>query len=71
MIVAIIPIIGSIFDFVAGNIINLAGGLGAIGMIVITWATKKYLVPFLKVEGRRRYATYIAAIADEVTDELR
>ncbi len=71
MIVAFIPIIGSLIDFVGGNIINLVGGLSAIIMIVTTWAAKKYLVPFLKVEGRRRYAAYIAAIADEVTDELR
>ncbi|MCP4703146.1 MAG: hypothetical protein GY865_00930 [candidate division Zixibacteria bacterium] len=71
MIVAMIPIISSLFDFITGNIVNLAGGMGAIIMIVITWFAKKYLLPFLKIEGRRRYATYIASIADEVTDELR
>jgi len=71
MIVAFIPIISSLFEFVTGNIINLVGGLGAIIMIVTTWIAKKYLIPFIKVEGRRRYAAYIAAIADEVTDELR
>jgi hypothetical protein len=71
MILAFIPIVGSIFDFLLGNIINLAGGIGAIFMAMIIWLTKKYLVPFLKVESRRRYAAYIAAIADEVTDELR
>lgn len=66
-----IPLIGSILDFIAGNIINLAGGMGAIILIVVTWVTKMYLVPLLKMENRRRYAAYIAAIADEITDELR
>jgi len=71
MIVAFIPIISSLIDFITGNIIDLVGGMGAIIMIVATWIAKKYLIPFLKVESRRRYAAYIAAIADEVTDELK
>ncbi len=71
MIMAFIPIVGSVFDFIVGNIINLAGGVGAVFMAMIIWLTKKYLVPFVRVESRRRYAAYIAAIADEVTDELR
>jgi hypothetical protein len=29
------------------------------------------LVPLLRIESNRRYAAYIAVIADEVTDELR
>lgn len=71
MIIAFIPIISSLFEFVARNMIDLVGGMGAIIMIVVAWVTKKYLVPLLKVESRRRYAIYIAAIADEITDELR
>ncbi|RKX23228.1 MAG: hypothetical protein DRP51_00980 [Candidatus Zixiibacteriota bacterium] len=71
MIVAFIPVLSSLFEFITGNIIDLVGGLGAIIMITAAWVARKYLVPFLKVESRRRYAAYIAAIADEVTDELR
>lgn len=71
MILAFIPIISSLFEFITGNILDLVGGMGAIIMIVASWFAKKYLIPFLRVEGRRRYAAYIAAIADEVTDELR
>lgn len=70
MFIAAIPILGSVFDFVADNIISLAGGTGAIFLAVVTWLTRKYLVPFLQMESRRRYAKYIAAIADEVTDDL-
>ncbi len=66
-----IPIIGSILEFLAGNIIELAGGIGALLMTCLAWLAKKYLVPLLKTEQRRRYAEFIAAIADEVTDELR
>ncbi len=71
MILAFIPILGSLVDFITGNIIQLAGGLGAVVMTVIAWAARKYLVPLLQTEQRRRYAQYIAVIADEVTDELR
>jgi len=71
MVVALITVISSIFEFLTGNFINLLGGAGALVMVIAAWAAKKYLIPFLAVESRRRYAEYIAAIADEVTDELR
>jgi len=71
MIVATIPVIGNIVDFITGNLINIVGGTGALVMIIVTWVAKKYLIPYLTVESRRRYAAYIAAIADDVTDELR
>lgn len=71
MILAFIPILSSILDFLTGNIIELAGGVGALVLAAIGWMAKKYLVPFLRDEGRRRYAEYIAVIADEVTDSLR
>jgi hypothetical protein len=71
MMIAFIPVISSIFEFITGNLINLIGGAGALVMIVAAWVAKKHLIPFLAVESRRRYAEYIAAIADEVTDELR
>ncbi len=71
MFIALIPFMNSILDFIAGHIINLAGGVGAIILAIIVWMANKYLVPYLKVEKRRRYAEFIATIADEVTDELR
>ena len=37
---------------------------------LVTWFAKKYLVPWLQVERRRRYAEYIAVMADEITDDL-
>ncbi len=61
----------TVFSFVGNNILDLAGGVwGALGVIT-AYLTKKYLVPLMQVEKRRRYATWIAAIADEVTDDLR
>jgi hypothetical protein len=70
MITAFIPIIGSIFDFLINNVINLAGGVGAVFMALLAWLVKKYLIPFLDIERHRRYAGYIATIADEITDDL-
>lgn len=69
--IAIIPIVGSIFDFIVNNFLTIVGGTGTVLLAVIGWVTKKYLVPYLKVESRRKYAKYIALIADEITDELR
>ena len=45
--------------------------LGSVAMLLIGYLARKYIIPFLKVGKRRRYAEYIALIADEVTDELR
>lgn len=57
-------------DFVLNNILGIAGGVGAVFMALIAWLARKYLVPFLTVEKRRRYAGYISCIADEITDDL-
>lgn len=70
MYLAIIPILGSVFDFLLDNFVNLAGGAGAVLMTFLTWMVKKYLVPFLEIERHRRYARFIASISDEVTDDL-
>ena len=64
-------ILGSIFDFVSRNLLDLAGGVWAAIGFVIAYLAKKYLVPLLKIERHRRYARWIAAIADELTDDLR
>ncbi len=70
MYIATIPFFGSVFDFIINNIAGLAGGTGAVFLALVAWFAKKYLVPFLQLENKRRYARYIAAIADEVTDDL-
>lgn len=46
------------------------GMIGSVLMILVTHLTKKYLIPFLVIGRRREYARWIAAIADEVTDDL-
>ncbi|MBD3218866.1 MAG: hypothetical protein GF310_11360 [candidate division Zixibacteria bacterium] len=38
--------------------------------LVVVFVGKNYLLPFLKIESRRRYASWIAHIADEITDDL-
>ena len=68
--ITMIPVLGSIFSFLAEHVFELAGGIGAVFMAAVAFTAKKYLLPFLEIESRRRYAAYIAAIADDVTDEL-
>ena len=46
------------------------GILGSVGMLLLTHAANKYVLPFLKVGKRKRYAELIATIADEITDDL-
>lgn len=45
--------------------------LGSVGLILAGHVVNKYLLPFLNIGHRRKYAEYIAGIADEVTDDLR
>ena len=65
------PVAVLVGSFITDNLISLAGGVWAIAGITITYLTKQYLVPLLRVEKRRRYASWIAAIADELTDDLK
>lgn len=44
--------------------------VGGLIMIVLSWAVKKYLIPFLTTEAKKKMAEYILLIADEVTDQL-
>lgn len=44
--------------------------VGGLIIILITWVTKKYLIPFLDTEVKKKMAEYILLIADEVTDQL-
>jgi hypothetical protein len=68
--ILVIPILGSVLDFIINNLLTLAGGVSTIFMALVVWFAKTYLAPYLKVESRRRYAEYIAVMADEITDDL-
>ncbi|MBN2227093.1 MAG: hypothetical protein JW763_06980 [candidate division Zixibacteria bacterium] len=61
---------GMLAGLFSDNLIDWLGGFGAVFMAVISVLAKRYLLPLLEIERRRRYATYIAAIADDVTDDL-
>lgn len=45
--------------------------LGTLAVTALGYVTQRYVVPFLKVGRRQRYAEYVAAIADDAIDELR
>ena len=47
------------------------GFLGSAALLLAAGVTKKYVIPFLRVGKRQKYARYIAMIADELTDDLR
>jgi hypothetical protein len=44
--------------------------LGALLLLFIAWGVKRYLIPFLDTEQKRKVAEYVLLIADEVTDQL-
>lgn len=66
----IMPVMATVLDTLFNNLVGIFGGIGAILMAVAVWLARKYLVPYLAVERHRRYAEYIALIADDVTDDL-
>ena len=47
------------------------GLLGSLGLMLVSYLAKRYVIPFLQVGKRQQFAQYITAIADEVIDELR
>jgi hypothetical protein len=49
---------------------NTLETLGAILLLLLGWVVKKYMIPFLNTELKKRMAEYILLIADEVTDQL-
>lgn len=61
---------GSAADFLGRNSGDLAGGIWAVVGLGIGYVAKRYLVPLLQVEKRRRYAIWIAGIADDLIDDL-
>lgn len=57
-------------DFLADSTswLSLAG---TVAVTLLGFAARKYLIPFLKVGKRERYARYIATIADDIINDLR
>ena len=47
------------------------GVLGSLAVILAGHIATKYVIPFLSVGKRQRYAELIAMLADEITDELK
>jgi len=64
---ALINIFSSLGDWITANTFN---ALGAILLLLLGWAAKKYLIPFLDTELKKKLAEYVLLIADEVTDQL-
>ncbi len=58
----------SIFSTVSGWILS---GVGTLITLIVAWLAKEYLVPYLSTERKRKMASYILLIADEVTDYFR
>jgi hypothetical protein len=54
-------------DWIAANTLQTLGGLL---ILLLGWAVKKYLIPFLNTELKKRLAEYVLIIADDVTDQL-
>jgi hypothetical protein len=63
----VLSIFTALGDWVTTNTFH---ALGAILLLVLGWAVKKYLIPFLDTELKKKMAEYVLLIADEVTDQL-
>jgi hypothetical protein len=62
-----LSVISDVGNWITGNTFS---ALGALLLLMLGWAVKKYLIPFLNTELKKRMAEYILLIADEVTDQL-
>jgi hypothetical protein len=47
------------------------GVLGSLAILLAGHIATKYVIPFLSIGKRQRYAELIAMLADEITDELK
>lgn len=45
--------------------------VGSAAVLVAGWLANKYIIPFLQIGKRHRYAQLIATLADDITDDLR
>ena len=57
-------------NFIFDNLVGLLGGTAAVVIAIVAWLAKTYLVEFLKVGTRGRYAKWLMYIADDATDDL-
>ncbi len=46
------------------------GLIGSIGLTLVTYVAKKYIIPFLQVGKHQKYAELIARLAEDITDDL-
>jgi hypothetical protein len=58
----------SIFSTVGGWVLS---GIGTLVTLIVAWLAKEYLLALLSTERRKKMASYILLIADEVTDYFR
>jgi hypothetical protein len=49
---------------------NVFTAISALFLLIVGWGIKRYLIPFLDTEIKRKMAEYVLLIADEVTDQL-
>jgi hypothetical protein len=63
----VITIFSSFGSWVTNNTLE---ALGAILLLLLGWVVKKYMLPYLNTELKKKMAEYILLIADEVTDQL-
>jgi len=59
------------FESIFTSVVGWTGMVGSVILLLVGHLCKKYLIPYLQIAKHREYARWIAAIADEVTDDLR
>jgi len=57
-------------EFLFSKAGSLAGLLGSVAMMFAGYLANQFVIPFLRVGRRQKYASLIATLADEITDEL-
>jgi len=57
-------------EFLFGNAGSIAGLVGSVAVMFAGFVANKYIIPFLKIGKREKYASLITTLADEITDEL-
>ena len=60
-------IIGSVTGWLTDPITN---SFWAIGLLMVAWGFKRYVLPLIKTEAQKKLAEYIVVIADDITDQL-
>lgn len=50
---------------------SIWGLLGSVGLTLAGYVAQRYVIPFLKIGKRQKYAELISRLADELTDELK